>query len=116
MKGDINMGCLAYLIVFSLLGLVVYGFTINVGTGIVLLLIVIGIFALIFKIINNIERGYEEKLNVTKEKIEKEFQSQNFTPEQVSFSCNNVSLIAFDENSKQVCIVTTKGKDLSENV
>lgn len=114
-RGD-KMGCLAYIIVLSILGFVIYGFTINAGVGILFLLVAVGVFALIFKAVNHIERAYEEKLNVTIAQIEKEFASQNFEPKQSIFSCNHYSLIAFDEDSKTICVVQSKGNNLSEDV
>ncbi|MCZ2258601.1 SHOCT domain-containing protein [Sporosarcina sp. G11-34] len=105
------MGCLAGILIIAVL----YGFTISVGTGIAFLTILILILVGMLIISNSDEMERAEKLSVTKAKIEEEFKSDNFKPSQQVFSCINVSLLALDEESKQLAIVRTKEHNFIES-
>ncbi|ARK32401.1 SHOCT domain-containing protein [Halalkalibacter krulwichiae] len=105
------MGCLAFILIF----LVLYGFTINVGTGIAFLILLILLFGIMISIGTKHEAKQNEKFSVTKAKIEDEFKANEFNASQSIYSCDHTSMLAIDENSKRISFVRTKGVNFIDN-
>ncbi len=105
------VGCLGIILIFA----VIYTFTVNIGAGIGFLAILILLFVIVGAMGSSHLKEQDEKFNITKEKMESEFKKVNFKPTQSLYSCNHVSFIGLDEETKRVCFVKTKGKDFKSS-